>query len=385
MTLVRGTVLLLERDPLARDALRVELEAAGFELRACDGSSAGLAAACSPSEGFAPQVVVVELSLGSTTSLQEVQVRLPNTPVVVRSELTEPHHAVDALRRGAIGYLLKHEGTAALIREIELALADSEHRDHDRQRALSRAAQQQLERTMAAKTAELTALQHERARAEKLAALGTLLVGVVHELSAPLTVLRVDFASLEKVASADPKFAPALKRAREAGERIDRLCGTLRTLSRVGESRGWSELAGALEASQTLCREQVPAHVALTWAIDPSVNQVWLAHDDLVSVITNLVLNAAHALENKTGGAIAVKLVRTGPRAVLAVSDDGCGIEEENLSRVLDPFFTTRAAGQGTGLGLSLVDQIARSAGGGVSLESTWGVGTTVSVVLRVI
>jgi two-component system, NtrC family, sensor kinase len=375
--------LLLERDPPAREALQLALEAAGFELRVCDGEPEGLAAALA---GFVPQAVVVELNADTTSALSDMQARLPGTPVVVRSELTEPRHAVEALRRGAFGYLLREDNTAALVREIELAIADSEHRDHDRQRALRRAAHQQLEHTMATKTAELSALQHERARAEKLAALGTLLVGVVHELSAPLTVLRVDFASLEKMASLDPRVGLALKRARGAGERIERLCSTLRTLSRVGESRGWSELAGALEVSQTLCRAQVPPQVALTWAIDPSVTQVWLAHDDLVSVITNLVVNAAHALEAKSaGGAIAVKLVRTGPRAVLAVTDDGCGIEDENLSRVLDPFFTTRAAGKGTGLGLSLVDQIARSAGGGVTIESTWGAGTTVSVVLRAI
>jgi signal transduction histidine kinase len=92
-----------------------------------------------------------------------------------------------------------------------------------------------------------------------------------------------------------------------------------------------------------------------------------------------------HALEARpAGGTIEVKLVRTGPRAVLTVGDDGTGIKEENLSRVLDPFFTTRA-GKGTGLGLSLVDQIVRSAGGGVTIDSVWGQGTTVSVVLRVI
>jgi signal transduction histidine kinase len=206
----------------------------------------------------------------------------------------------------------------------------------------------------------------------------------VHELSAPLTVLGIDLATLEKVAVADPKVAPALARVRAAGARIERLCGTLRTLSRVGASRGWAPLSEALEASRALCRAQVPASLELSWTIDSSVSQVWLTHDDQVSVLTNLVLNAAHALEGRDRGAIAVKVVRTGPRAVLSVSDDGCGIEARNLSRVLDPFFTTRGAGKGTGLGLSLVAQIAQSAGGGVTIESTVGVGTTVSVVLRV-
>jgi signal transduction histidine kinase len=125
--------------------------------------------------------------------------------------------------------------------------------------------------------------------------------------------------------------------------------------------------------------------VKLRLAIDPSVSQVFMGHDDLISVISNLVINASHAMEERHAGEIVVSLERSGPRAVLSVRDDGCGIKPEHLERVLDPFFTTKPKGKGTGLGLALVDQVIRAAGGSLSIESAVGEGTTVSVVLRVI
>jgi signal transduction histidine kinase len=198
-------------------------------------------------------------------------------------------------------------------------------------------------------------------------------------------VLDIDLQLLERLPAGGPAAARALVGAQQAKERIARLCTTLRRLSQVGEAKDWSAMEPAVEACKALCLPQLPEGVSLSFALDPTVREVWLGQDDLLSVMSNLVLNSAHALEARPGGgSIWVTLVRHGPRAVLSVRDDGAGIEAQNLARVLDPFFTTRGS-KGTGLGLSLVDQIVRSAGGGLTIDSTWGEGTTVSVVLRVI
>jgi signal transduction histidine kinase len=66
----------------------------------------------------------------------------------------------------------------------------------------------------------------------------------------------------------------------------------------------------------------------------------------------------------------------------ISITDNGCGIPEENMGKICDPFFTTKAPGMGTGLGLSIVDEIVRSHGGELNVESRVGVGSTFTVIL---
>jgi signal transduction histidine kinase len=79
-------------------------------------------------------------------------------------------------------------------------------------------------------------------------------------------------------------------------------------------------------------------------------------------------------------GRVCIETRREGERAVVTLTDDGCGIAEEDLGRVFDPFFTTRSAGDGTGLGLALCHEIVRSHGGAIEIESEPGRGTRVQV-----
>jgi two-component system, NtrC family, sensor kinase len=94
-----------------------------------------------------------------------------------------------------------------------------------------------------------------------------------------------------------------------------------------------------------------------------------------------MLTNAAQAIE--TSGEITIATKLWDPEHVaIAISDNGCGIPEENLGRIRDPFFTTKEVGTGTGLGLSIVDEIIRSHHGELLVESKVGVGSTFTVVL---
>ena len=109
-------------------------------------------------------------------------------------------------------------------------------------------------------------------------------------------------------------------------------------------------------------------------ACSPSkINQVFL----------NIITNAAQAIETQGEIIIATKL-RDPDHVAISITDNGCGIPEENLSRIRDPFFTTKEVGEGTGLGLSIVDEIIRSHGGELLVESRVGVGSTFTVVLPI-
>ncbi len=101
----------------------------------------------------------------------------------------------------------------------------------------------------------------------------------------------------------------------------------------------------------------------------------------LEQVVVNLLVNACEALPGP-GRAVRLATRREGERVVLEVSDEGVGIAPEHLARVTEPFFTTKRAGGGTGLGLSVSAGIAREHGGALEIASAPGAGTTARLVL---
>jgi len=103
-------------------------------------------------------------------------------------------------------------------------------------------------------------------------------------------------------------------------------------------------------------------------------------------VVINLVLNACQALPDADRGiSISTRYNQTTESAILVVRDEGVGISPENLSRLTDPFFTTKRESGGTGLGLSVSDGIIKEHGGNLWFESTPGAGTTVTLSIPVI
>jgi signal transduction histidine kinase len=100
-------------------------------------------------------------------------------------------------------------------------------------------------------------------------------------------------------------------------------------------------------------------------------------------VFLNLITNAAQAIEDQGEIVIATRQ-EDDDHVIISIADTGCGIPEQILSKIRDPFFTTKEVGKGTGLGLSIVDEIVRSHGGELRIQSKVGKGSTFSVVLPV-
>jgi PAS domain S-box-containing protein len=237
---------------------------------------------------------------------------------------------------------------------------------------------------------DLTPLRAMEARAEhfqRLAALGRLAAGVVHELNNPLVAIQTYSDSLLErhgMGGLDPADLDKLRRIREAGERIQKFSRDLLSYARPsGDPPERLDLGALLEQAARMCEpalRQAGARLRLTLAPAPRIRGV---RSSLLQVFVNLVTNAAQALA-PGGGEVALSLSAGDGEVVAEVRDDGTGMDDEVRARLFEPFFTTKQGGRGAGLGLPIVQGIVARHGGRIEVESAPGRGATFRVTLPV-
>ncbi|MBI3182207.1 MAG: response regulator [Myxococcales bacterium] len=383
-------VLVIDDSPLVRGALLQKLEELGFlALAAADGQE-GLSAL----GHFHPDVVLCDLDMPGMTGLEVVAAareRAPTTPVLILTVADASEFAVKAMREGAFGYLVKGVDDAVLRHELGSAIRHRQLLEHNRRlEEDNRRYRRDLERMVEEKTRELIKLRDRKAHAEKLSALATFVAGAAHELNNPLAAIISNLGWLEQVlgqggapdAATASEIRQALEETTQCAGRIGRIVEALQRYAHPAAASEECEVGMAIEELKILCRERVPANVSLSIEVDGAARNLEVGFPDLVLVLTNLVTNSVHAVESRPSPRISVKAWREGEWAKVEVVDNGCGIPREILSRVCDPFFTTKRPGHGTGMGLSLAQQASQAAGGELSIESELGVGTTVTISL---
>lgn len=169
-----------------------------------------------------------------------------------------------------------------------------------------------------------------------------------------------------------------------AVERVGKIVFALRSFSRFGGSQVWIEtdLAQSLETVLTIYHHQIKQGTELVRRYAEGVPPVRCLPDEINQVWTNLIHNALQAMNYK--GTLSLGLERDGDMVRVSVTDTGSGIEPALRERIFDAFFTTKAAGEGTGLGLDIVRKIVDKHGGRIEVESEVGRGSTFTVVLPV-
>lgn|GEM_PF-2433399 len=243
---------------------------------------------------------------------------------------------------------------------------------------------------------QISALQDQVLHSEKMEALGRMAAGLVHEFENRLaTILMCTDLLINRLEPDDGRVNLA-KRIFAAARNATTLANQLQAFGRPARNRpelldlnsAVAELEGVLRCSLTEQTELrfVPAPCACPVNVDPG---------QLEQVLLNLVLNARDAMPQ--GGAITIRTALTfkdlhgkrqpgsgaEPVVTLSVTDTGHGMDANTQKRVFDPFFTTKSPGEGTGLGLSMVYGIVQKQfGGSISLESSPGMGTTVTTYL---
>lgn len=226
-------------------------------------------------------------------------------------------------------------------------------------------------------------LQAAAEHAERLAGIGRLVAGVVHELNNPLTAVNMySDVLVEKLQSTghDPADVEKLRAIKESGLRIQRLARDLVSYARpAGAHTEPVELGSVLEEAARLAKPALKDRGAVLERAFEEVPPVEASRPALVQVFVNLVTNAAQA--SPPGGRVTLRLGSAPGEVRVVVEDEGPGMEPEVARRAFEPFFTTRP-GVGIGLGLPIVQGIVERHGGRVRLEPGPGGGTHVTVTL---
>ena len=236
------------------------------------------------------------------------------------------------------------------------------------------------------------------AQVRKMEAIGTLAGGIAHDFNNILSAV-IGFSELALDEAVDnPSQSENLQEVIRAGERAKALVRQILAFSRQDERKLQPLVLGDIvEQTMRLMRVTIPTTVAIRTRIESGAAVLGDA-TQIHQIVMNLCTNAWHAME-EDGGLLEVGLgghvgqlpKLSGQQALAAgdylhlwVRDTGAGIAPETVPRIFDPFFTTKAAGEGTGMGLSVVHGIVRSHGGGITVESAPGAGTTFHVYLPV-
>ena len=326
----------------------------------------------------AVDVILLDLGLPDAKGLEAVRrthAAAPNVPLVVLTATDDESLAVQALQQGAQDYLIKGQIDArGLLRALRYAIERKTLQD-------------------AGKSTENQLLQ-----AQKLESLGRLAGGIAHDFNNMLfaihgyaELLSDDLASMEPARIDPQSLVLNVHAISQAAERATALTAQLLAFSRTQiVNTKVLDLNAAVRAIEPMLNQLTGENTRLILKLDPAAGHIRADAGQIDQIIVNLVVNARDAMPDggtmtiETGNvafddAYAVKHLdmKPGPFVLLAVSDEGVGMDHRVRDHIFEPFFTTKEVGKGTGLGLATTYGIVRQAGGDIWVQSEPGNGST--------
>jgi len=366
-------LLIADDEPDMLRFLRTQMSGHFEVIEAVDGHQAVVKAA-----QFLPDIILSDMMMPEKDGLQvcrELRQRTStrNIPIVLLTARADEKTKIDCLTAGASDFLAKPFSLTELSVRLK-NLVDS----HLYQRELA-AQKQRLEAALE----QIKETETLLVRNEKLASLGRLSAGLIHEINNPLNyakqglyVLRATAAHLNAKDSAE--FMETLGDIEGGVDRVARIIADLRGFSRSTHQLDHSfDLKPAVETTLRFFSAAFREGVNVTVAI-PEHLEVRGDRNQFVQVLINLVQNALDAMSGKDypegeSRTLQVTADHTDQLTRLRVRDNGPGIPPDIQQQIFDPFFTTKDVGEGMGLGLSICHQIISEHGGRILVESTPG------------
>ena len=301
-------------------------------------------------------------------------------------------HGVPSLGRGRRGRIVL-EIDAAPIRDANGALIGAVTVFEDA--GLRDRAEEELRQRVATAVAEREAALAQLHQVAKLEIIGQLTGGVAHDFNNLLTPIMGALDYLRRKSNGDERTTQRINSALQAAERSRTLIQRLLAFARRQNLEAQPiDVAELVDGMRDLIQRSLGVGVSLRVIAPENLPAAKVDPNQLELAILNLCVNARDAMGENGSLTIEVRQadendvrppgLGEGAYIQISVSDTGCGMDAATLKRAIEPFYTTKALGRGTGLGLSMVDGLAAQSGGAFSLSSQVGVGTCASLWLPV-
>jgi len=365
-------VLIADDEPDMLRFLKSQLSSQYYVLEAVDGQQA-----VEKASQFLPEIILLDMMMPEKDGLQacrEIREHTPtqNIPIILLTARADEETKLAALSAGASDFLPKPFSTTELHVRIK-NLVESHHY----QRKLSKQ-NQVLETTIE----QLKETETQLVQTEKLASLGRMSAGIIHEINNPLNFATTGLFTLRnKTKYVAPEqqgeYAEILQDVEDGIIRVKNIVSDLRMFSHPEtESRDQVEISEVIEASLRFLSSEWKDKVQIERNLTEH-QTIWANKNKLIHVLVNLLQNSLDSLKIKAFENEKPTIwleSRTEPgQSILVVRDNGRGIDAVHLDKVFDPFFTTKDVGEGMGLGLAICYRIVQDCDGRISIRTEPG------------
>ncbi|MEI6205325.1 MAG: response regulator [Desulfuromonadales bacterium] len=376
----KATVVIIDDDQNILDLTSLVLSRRGFRVFANQSAVAGLELIA---EHEAELVLLDYLmpEMDGLTALRQIKSRFPATYVVMFTGKGSEEVAVHLMKAGASEYILKPFNNRNLVERLENVLRIREIELHNKELQLEHERllreieewNRDLQKRVREKSDALQKAQDEILQSEKLAALGYLSAGMAHEIRNPLNSISL-FVQLMRQNTSDPEQLDYQGKILKEVDRVELIIRKLLDASRRTRNiTSDVQINEVIDNALEVFSPQIEARkirIERRYHVVPSPIKADQA--ELEQIFTNLFLNAMDEMIH--GGRLEIEILEQAGSVVVRVGDSGGGIPESILPSIFEPFFSTKA--RGTGMGLPVVQRIARMYEGSVAVERTSPEGT---------
>jgi signal transduction histidine kinase len=369
---VLPTVLVADDEPDMLRFLKSQLSAHYRVLEAVDGQQA-----IEKASQFLPDLIVLDMMMPEKDGLQacrEIREHTPTQtiPIVLLTARADEETKLDALSAGASDFLAKPFSTTEL--HVRLKNLVESHQYQCRLSKQNQALESAIE--------QLKETETQLVQTEKLASLGRMSAGIIHEINNPLNFATTGLFTLRNkgkylAPEQQAEYEEVLKDVEDGLKRVKTIVSDLRMFTHPEtESRDQVEVAEVVAASLRFLSNEWKDKVRVELHLAEH-QTIWANKNKLIHLLVNLLQNSLDALKSKTfvneQPAIWIEGRLDPGKSLLIVRDNGTGIDSVHLDKIFDPFYTTKDVGAGMGLGLSICYRIVRDCDGRISVRTEPG------------